>query len=93
MQNCRSNWVTRILRRLNCKAFYKTYPNSTYTAEAKELLVSVLANTNNYKDALTLYESLRGKSESVKRVYPKILLGRAVELINDQQLAKARCTC
>ncbi|HEX8356244.1 MAG TPA: tetratricopeptide repeat protein [Segetibacter sp.] len=69
--------------------FTNTYPNSTYVAEAKELLVNVLANTNNYQDALVLYESLRGKSESVKRVYPKILFGRAVEYINDQQIDKA----
>jgi len=71
------------------QSFIATYPDSRYLPEAKELLVNVLANTNNYKDALALYESLRGKSESVKRVYPKILYGRAVELINEQQLDKA----
>ncbi|MDB5248912.1 MAG: hypothetical protein JWQ40_3306 [Segetibacter sp.] len=71
------------------QSFIGTYPASTYLPEAKELLVNVLANTNNYKDALTLYEGLRGKSESVKKVYPKILYGRAVEYINDQQLDKA----
>ncbi len=69
--------------------FTTQYPTSSYLPEAKELLVSVLANTNNYKDALSLYESLKGKSENVKRVYPKILYGRAVELINDQQLGQA----
>src|SRR4051812_3990685 len=71
------------------QSFISAYPNSTYAPEAKELLVNVLANTNNYKDALVLYESLQGKSENVKRVYPKILYGRAVEYINDQRLAEA----
>jgi TolA-binding protein len=71
------------------QSFITTYPTSKYQAEAKELLVNVLANTNNYKDALALYESLPGKSENVKKVYPKIVYGRAVELINDQQLNKA----
>ena len=71
------------------QSFISTYPNSTYAPEAKELLVNVLANTNNYKDALVLYQSLQVKSENVKRVYPKILYGRAVEYINDQQLVKA----
>jgi TolA-binding protein len=71
------------------QGFLKNYPGSIYTTEAKELMVNVLANTNNYKDALALYESLNGKSESVKRVFPRILYGRAVELINDQQLVKA----
>ena len=69
--------------------FITSFPNSAYLPEAKELLVNVLANTNNYKEALSLYESLRGKSESVKKVYPKILYGRAVEYINEQQIDKA----
>lgn len=69
--------------------FLRAYPNSEYGGEAKELLVNVLANTNNYKEALDLYESLTGKSENVRKVYPKILYGRAVEYINDQQITKA----
>jgi TolA-binding protein len=71
------------------QTFINNNPNSTYIPEAKELLVNVLANTNNFKDALALYESLKGKSESVKKVFPKILYGRAVELINDQQIVQA----
>lgn len=69
--------------------FLAAYPNSEYTTEAKELLVNVLSNTNNYAEALNLVESLRSNSELVKKAYPKILYGRAVELINDQQLAQA----
>lgn len=71
------------------KGFINSYTTSMYVGEAKELLVNVLANTNNYLEALNLYESLQGKSESVKRAYPKILYGRAVEFINEQQLLKA----
>ncbi len=66
--------------------FTATYRNSTYTTEAKELLVSVLANTNNYKDALSLFESLHTQSDAALHVYPRILYGRAVELVNDQQM-------
>ena len=69
--------------------FLAAYPNSTYNTEAKELLVNILANTNNYQDALSLYESLGAKSETVKQVYPRMLYGRAVEYINDQQLLQA----
>ncbi len=69
--------------------FIVAYPNSVYLPEAKELLINVLANTSNYMEALTLYESLNGKSESVKKIYPKILYGRTVEYINDQQIDKA----
>ncbi|MGI8950004.1 MAG: tetratricopeptide repeat protein [Chitinophagaceae bacterium] len=71
------------------QSFVSTYPNSNYNAEAKELLVNVLANTNNYKDALTLFESIHSQNETVLRAYPKILYGRAVELINDQQIFHA----
>lgn len=71
------------------ESFIKDYPKSAYIQEAKELLVNVMANTSNYKDGLTLFESLPTQSENVKKVYPRILYGRAVELINDQQISKA----
>ena len=70
-------------------SFLTDYPNSTYNTEAKELLVSVLANTNNYRDAQTLLESLAKPSDNAKRLYPRILYGRATEMINDGQLADA----
>ena len=71
------------------RSFLNEYPNSTYNTEAKELLVSVLANTNNYRDALALLESLDAPSANAKRLYPRILYGRATELINDGQIAEA----
>lgn len=71
------------------KNFLNEYPNSSYADEARELLVAVLTNTNNYADALALLESLPAKSASTQKLYPQILYGRAVELINDQQLVKA----
>ena len=71
------------------QSFNATYPKSSYINEARELLVEVLANTNNYKDALTLIQSLPAQSESAQRVYPRILYGRAVELVNDQQINDA----
>ncbi len=71
------------------KDFIAAYPKSEYADEAKDLLVNVLANTNNYKEALELVGNMRVRAESVKRVYPKILYGRAVELVNDQQIVQA----
>lgn len=71
------------------KSFLNDYPNSTYNAEATELLVSVLTNTNNYRDAQALLENLRKPSENAKKLYPRILYGRATELINDGRLADA----
>lgn len=71
------------------KQFIHTYSRSSYSAEAKDLLVNVLSNTSNYKEALELYESLSGLSENTKKQYPKILYNRAQELINDRQYAAA----
>lgn len=71
------------------KKFLNDYPRSTYNTEAKELLVGLLAGTSNYKDAITLIESLNNPSESTRKLYPGILYGRAAELINDGQLSKA----
>lgn len=69
--------------------FIKDYPQSTYLHEANELEISVFANTSNYIDALSLYESLTEQSENLKKIYPIIAYGRAVELINDQRIEKA----
>ncbi|MEP6675526.1 MAG: tetratricopeptide repeat protein [Ferruginibacter sp.] len=71
------------------KSFMKDYPNSTYYTESTEILVSLLASTSNFAEALSLYESFAKPTPSMQRVYPRILYGRAVELINDQQVDRA----
>lgn len=71
------------------QSFVIAYPNSAYQQDAKELEVSVLANTSNYKDALALFESLHIQSDELKKIYPRILYGRATELVNDQRIDKA----
>lgn len=69
--------------------FMDGYPRSIYLPEARELLVNTLANTSNYKEALALYDKLPVKSEGIQKVFPGILFGRAVELINDHQFEQA----
>lgn len=71
------------------QSFIADYPKSNYHQEAKELLVNTLANTSNYKEALRLYESLGVKSDQVIKLYPRLLYGSSVELINDQQIDQA----
>jgi tetratricopeptide (TPR) repeat protein len=71
------------------QSFLQKYPNSTYNQEAKELLVSVLANTNNYRDAMTFLDSLDHPSENARRLVPRILYGRATEMVNDGMLLGA----
>jgi TolA-binding protein len=69
--------------------FLQKYPNSEYNREGRELSVSILANTNNYKDAMTLLDSLDHPSENARRLVPRILYGRATELVNDGLLLQA----
>ncbi|HQS56180.1 MAG TPA: CDC27 family protein, partial [Sediminibacterium sp.] len=71
------------------QAFMAKYPTSVYLPEARELLVSTLSHSNNFKDALVLYEQIPNKTESLKQLYPSLVFGRAVEHVNDQQLLKA----
>jgi tetratricopeptide (TPR) repeat protein len=71
------------------QVFAAQYPSSAMLQEARELLVSTLANTSNFKDGLALYESLPTRSENAMKIYPRLLYGRSVELINDQQLSQA----
>jgi len=70
-------------------SFLADYPNSKYNTEARDLMVMVLANTNNYKDALAMMDGLKNPSETSKKTYPRILFGRAAELINDGRLQEA----
>lgn len=71
------------------RKYITAYPNSADTKEANELLVSILANTNNYQEALGLIQKTGLSSELVQKAYPRVLYGRSVELINDQQLTPA----
>lgn len=70
-------------------SFLADYPNSKYNAEAKELMIDMLTKTNNFKDAQAMLESMDKPSENAKRLYPRILYGRATEMINDGRLADA----
>ncbi|HXB92665.1 MAG TPA: tetratricopeptide repeat protein, partial [Puia sp.] len=69
--------------------FLQQYPNSEYNREGRELTVSILANTNNYKDAITLLDSLDHPSENARKLVPRILYGRATEMVNDGMLLQA----
>ena len=69
--------------------FLDLYPQSPYANEGKEIIINLLANTNNYDQALSLYQSFGEPTPTMKRIYPKILFGRATEYINGQHLNEA----
>lgn len=71
------------------RSFLNDYRDSQYREEAIDLLASALANTNNYKEALSLLESIPNQTQTVKQLLPRILYGRATEMVNDGRLAEA----
>nr|MCU0396363.1 tetratricopeptide repeat protein [Chitinophagaceae bacterium] len=71
------------------KQYADGYPKGRYRDEARDLLVAVLANTSNYKEALELYDALPTKSEVARKQYPIIAYNRAQELWNDRNVAEA----
>jgi tetratricopeptide (TPR) repeat protein len=71
------------------KDYLNEFPNANNTKEARELLIAVLTNTNNFREAQAQIETLKNPSESTKKLYPKILYGRASEYINDQDFNTA----
>ncbi|HEV7332943.1 MAG TPA: tetratricopeptide repeat protein [Flavisolibacter sp.] len=73
----------------NLRSFLNDYPDSPYRGEATELMIGALANTNNYRDALALLDNIRNPTQNVRRLLPRILYGRATELINDGQVQDA----
>ncbi|GAO44282.1 hypothetical protein FPE01S_03_03200 [Flavihumibacter petaseus NBRC 106054] len=69
--------------------YLEKYPNGANQAEARELLIGVMARTSNYKDALVLLDGIKNPSEQAKQFFPAILYGRATELVNDGRLPEA----
>lgn len=71
------------------KSYLVDYPSSELDVEAKELLVALLAKTNNCYEGLQTYQTISNPSVAMQKVYPKLLYGMAIQLISDQQYAKA----
>ena len=60
--------------------FIDNYPNSKNNREAKKLLTKQLLNTDNYKDAVRVLESLGNMDPSEKEIYQRVTLARGMEL-------------
>lgn len=71
------------------KSYLQDYPSSEYDEEAKEILINVLSKTSNFREALSIYKSFSLPTVGMQKAYPGILYGRAIELINDQQISQA----
>lgn len=69
--------------------FIKEYPESSYDPEVQELLVHLFMNTNDYKSALIILQSIKAPNYEIKQAYQKVTYGRAMQLINDGKLDSA----
>ena len=60
--------------------FIDNYPNSKHSREAKKLLTKQMLNTDNYKDAVRVLESLGNMDAQEKEIYQRVTLARGMEL-------------
>lgn len=65
--------------------FNQLYPQSTYYNESKKLYVTALTYSNDYNSAYEAYQKMDSLDESLLKIYPNILYGKAALLINDGQ--------
>ena len=69
--------------------FNLLYPNSVYVNEAKGLYVTSLAYSNDFNKAYEAYQKMDTLNESLLRLYPNILYGKAALSLNDGLNEKA----
>lgn len=69
--------------------FNRLYPASIYFTESKSLYVTALAYSNDFNKAYDAYQKMDSLDESLLKLYPNILYGKAALLINDGQNEKA----
>ncbi len=64
--------------------FLKTYPRSAKINDAKILQAEVLLSTKNYKDAVSVLESIPNKNAEAKLAYQKVTYFRGLEFYNER---------
>ncbi len=71
------------------KEFIEAYPNSQYSDEAKGYLGDALLTAKRYSDAIPVIESIKNKTQPIKKTYQQICYYYANELIRqDPEAAK-----
>jgi TolA-binding protein len=67
----------------------KSFPQSVYTNETKELLSQAYVNANNYNKAIEYIESLPKRSAAVDRAYQKATMLKGLDLFNKEDYTQA----
>lgn len=71
------------------KTYLETYPKSSHTQEASELLGECFLGSRNYDEALTYIENLKFQNSRINTTYQRIGYYKAVELINKKDYTAA----
>ncbi len=79
-ENEKFNWTINSLKKLN-----EEYPGHTFKKEVLELLSHSYLYTNNYQEAITYLESIKNRTNNIKKVYQEVTYYQAVELYNAQK--------
>ena len=69
--------------------FNQLYPNSNVRSEAKGLYVTALTYSNDFNRAFDAYQKMDSLDESLLKLYPNILFGKAALWLNDGQNEQA----
>ncbi|MFM7672010.1 MAG: tetratricopeptide repeat protein [Bacteroidota bacterium] len=75
---------------ISLEQFLSDYPRSVSKGEAQELMVMVLSATNNFRQAEQWVARIDQPSIGLKKSFPRIWFGRAMELVNDQLPVQAQ---
>lgn len=69
--------------------FIRSYPQSSFLAEAKEYLSLEFLGTQNYKEALDVLRTMDSRNAAVRKAYQKVAYSRAAELYNKREPEQA----
>jgi tetratricopeptide (TPR) repeat protein len=69
--------------------FIDNYPKSKNAIEAKKLLARLMLNTDNYRDAVAVLESIGELDLSTEESYQRVALARGMELFKSRQWNEA----
>ncbi len=69
--------------------FVTEFPKSSNAAEAREYLVHLFLNTNNYRDALSIIKIVENKNPQLKAAYQKVAFNRAMQVYADNDYSTA----
>ena len=69
--------------------YVDNYPSGKNSIEAKKLLAKLMLNTNNYRDAVVVLESIGELDASTEESYQRVTLARGMELFKSRQWNEA----